>query len=203
MAMKANYDCPYPPAEDRPTPGDSVEMLAEELQLYKDPESLRSSVIGLSRMYERTKLLQGFQRYARLITIASTVHDIPSANPDNGIDSDFYSGEVLATHCVVRVQPYITRRQLYSWDPMPQDDPDEETDVDTGEGLRHTLDQIAEFRSKLWETYFNQLDESSQEKLTEATLRLYAGKPNASRQESSFMAGFLFAAVAIGKWLDD
>lgn len=199
-----NHECPFPEAEQRPVPEDALALLDDELLLYKDAASMRSNVVGLSRMYKGTALMQGFQRCASLMTIASTTYGLPGAESRTAmaLDRDFYSGLVLGTHCMVRPQSYFDRHQLYGWDPLPPFESSEDEGEDSRD-LRTAVDIMAEFRAVAWEELFATLAEAVQLKLIEAGVRMYEDQPGAAERENGFMAGFMYAAYRLSTTMLD
>jgi hypothetical protein len=199
---------PYPTREHRELPTCTSEVIDEELRLYEAGPSFRGGILALSRIYGSTSLFTGLKKYAALMNLATAISGSAEAFSPNGINMDFYAGEILAAHCLVRPEPLQTRQYLYGRDILPEYAPpangyyDENGDahafVVDHKLLLGDAEDLIKFRQSGWQKTFAEMPEPLQEKAIEASIKAYSDDRNASAHENDFLIGFSNASKHIG-----
>jgi len=188
---------PYPDAEHLPQPLSPYDVIDEELRIYQSGAQFREGVIGIGRIYDNTPLLIGFKKYARLLNIAQMTTAVTTELERPAMASNFYIGEVFATHASVRPMPKPIRQFVLAQDYLSQYGRGR-TDIDPqNQLLKLACAELLDFRDNDWQDLFARQNDLYQEKLVDATVRMYEDIPNAGHAEDDFMAGYLYAANLI------
>ncbi len=181
---------PYPDAEYRKRALNPLDVLEEELGFYPDGPSFRGGLVGIGRIYDRTKLMQGFARYSRLAVIASMAQGREEGL--NGMAPNFLAGETLAMHVLLKPVDTLQRRYFLNKSLFPPT-----YDAEGEMLLRDNLAELEEHRTKGWREILDTQTPQHQELLMEAAMRAYDDIPNAGPAEDDFMAGYLYAGNLI------
>ena len=181
---------PYPDAEYRKPALNSLDVLEEELGFYPDGPSFRGGLVAIGRIYEKTRLMQGFARYSRLAVIASMSQGRQEGL--NGMAPNFLAGETLAMHVLLKPVDILHRRYFLNHDLFPPTY-DEEGNV----LLQENLAELEEHRTSTWRHVLDTQSARHQELIMEAAMRAYDDVPNAGAAEDDFMAGYLYAGNLI------
>ena len=191
----ANY--PYPDVEHLKPTVSPYDVIDEELRIYKTGPEFRQGIIGISRLYDKTRLMTGFKKYARLLNIAqlSTAVSVELERP--AMASNFYVGEVFATHVSVKPMPKAIRQQVLRQDYLSQYGSGA-TDIDPeNKLLKLACAELLDFRDNDWQDLLARQNEPYQEKLVEPTVPRSEDVPIAGHPEDDFLAGYLYAANLI------
>jgi hypothetical protein len=188
---------PYPAIEHLEPALSPYDVIGEELRYYPTGKEFRAGIIAISKIYDKTPLMIGFKKYARLLNIAQLTTDVTSELERPVMAANFYSGEVFATHTAVQPMPKPIRQYVLGQDYLSQYAPGV-TNIDPGNSLlKLACAELLDFRDSDWQDLFNRQDDLYQGKLLDAAARLYEDVPNPGHNEDDFMAGYLYAANLI------
>jgi hypothetical protein len=192
----------YSEAEHYVFPRSRAQVIADELKYYPDPEELRENIIGLSRYYAETPVIDMMKRFAFLYAAAKIDTGAREERPHT--DQDFLLGAMLGVHTTVHTmdsdpeaQSYeASRRGLILGHNSLQNLTGDEDDAETVEFL---IGSLKVWETELLEKRFSEAPEELQEAVYDLTSQVYAGIYRPQEQERAFMSGYLFATNYIDR----
>ena len=188
--MTEQYHVPYPEAEEYHFPKSEVEVLRDELRHANSPEDFRLSVTGLTRQYSNTSLMYGFKKYALLSNVSKVQAGETAMEGKPQIDADFYAGEVMAVHSIIKTQDHFTRRRAWNQDFLSSYTPGANLTEEKHQMLDQLVDILTRQRNNIYEE-LEELPEEVQEALIDVAGGMYHSHEQA--RQDDFAAGYLFA----------
>ena len=189
---------PYPEQEHYEEPKNPLQVIDEELRIYRDSEDFRRGVITIGRIYKDTDLMYCFKKYAYLMNVANI--SVGRGSSGSGIDADFYGGTILGMHSMLKPAPKPLRQRLLRTDTLedysPWSDPEDQDNAALGQAVT----QLASFQAGEWTELFELQPLEHQERITNMGIRLYQDVENGherNKRWESFAAGYLFSSNLI------
>ncbi len=185
---------PYPEREHYTFPRNHIEQAQEELRTYAEPDEFRKHLVSVKRQYYGTPFVQTIERYSRYAAVLHT--DQPELDTSRALNSDFFSGAVMAVHIHTAPAPTNTLRFILGNRFLSSFDSDANNAVFEAD-VREWMLFWANDETDNWATFLEQQDPRFQSIAMELAEMTFRGRPNHLERELDYLIGFTFASNII------